>query len=138
MTLKSYWKLKKVLAKFKEIWYNVCGFEGTYLKIKYRGLVKWYDRGLQNLWWEFDSLIPCTLGAWKSIKGFQALLFCPKKARHNMQSGVFWYSGLRQDDYGTEQAKHYAQTPQKTVEVPVVYCYPFSCFSKADYWLYLY
>ena len=24
-----------------------------------RGLVKWYDRGLQNLWWEFDSLIPC-------------------------------------------------------------------------------
>ena len=25
----------------------------------YRGLVKWYDRGLQNLWWEFDSLIPC-------------------------------------------------------------------------------
>ena len=27
----------------------------------YRGLVKWYDRGLQNLWWEFDSLIPCFL-----------------------------------------------------------------------------
>jgi hypothetical protein len=26
----------------------------------YRGLVKWYDRGLQNLWWEFDSLIPCS------------------------------------------------------------------------------
>ena len=26
---------------------------------KHRGLVKWYDRGLQNLWWEFDSLIPC-------------------------------------------------------------------------------
>ncbi len=25
----------------------------------YRGLVKWYDRGLQNLWWEFDSLVPC-------------------------------------------------------------------------------
>ena len=25
-----------------------------------RGLVKWYDRGLQNLWWEFDSLIPCS------------------------------------------------------------------------------
>lgn len=24
-----------------------------------RGLVKWYDRGLQNLWREFDSLIPC-------------------------------------------------------------------------------
>ena len=22
-------------------------------------MVKWYDRGLQNLWWEFDSLIPC-------------------------------------------------------------------------------
>lgn len=25
----------------------------------YRGLVKWYDRSLQNFWWEFDSLIPC-------------------------------------------------------------------------------
>ena len=25
----------------------------------YRGVVKWYHRGLQNLWWEFDSLIPC-------------------------------------------------------------------------------
>lgn len=24
----------------------------------YRGLVKWYDRGLQNLWRGFDSLIP--------------------------------------------------------------------------------
>lgn len=23
-------------------------------------MVKWYDRGLQNLWWEFDSLIPCS------------------------------------------------------------------------------
>ena len=31
----------------------------------YRGLVKWYDRGLQNLWWEFDSLIPCI---WKLAK----------------------------------------------------------------------
>ena len=29
------------------------------LSRQYRGLVKWYDRGLQNLWWEFDSLIPC-------------------------------------------------------------------------------
>ncbi len=28
-------------------------------RARYRGLVKWYDRGLQNLWWEFDSLIPC-------------------------------------------------------------------------------
>ena len=30
-----------------------------YNKTEYRGLVKWYDRGLQNLWREFDSLIPC-------------------------------------------------------------------------------
>ena len=52
-----------------------------------RGLVKWYDRGLQNLWWEFDSLIPCTLGAWKSIKGFQALLFCPKRV--NLSQRIF-------------------------------------------------
>ena len=29
-----------------------------YNKIEYRGLVKWYDRGLQNLWRGFDSLIP--------------------------------------------------------------------------------
>ena len=29
-------------------------------RTEYRGLVKWYDRGLQNLWWEFDSLIPCS------------------------------------------------------------------------------
>ncbi len=32
-----------------------------YLLRQRRGLVKWYDRGLQNLWWEFDSLIPCYL-----------------------------------------------------------------------------
>ena len=31
----------------------------VYVVFSYRGLVKWYDRGLQNLWWEFDSLIPC-------------------------------------------------------------------------------
>ena len=31
----------------------------------YRGLVKWYDRGLQNLWREFDSLIPCSQKAVK-------------------------------------------------------------------------
>ena len=38
----------------------MCSFEGTILLLKDRGLVKWYDRGLQNLWWEFDSLIPCS------------------------------------------------------------------------------
>ena len=31
----------------------------------YRGLVKLYDRGLQNLWREFDSLIPCSKKAVK-------------------------------------------------------------------------
>ena len=34
-------------------------YERTQRNIENRGLVKWYDRGLQNLWWEFDSLIPC-------------------------------------------------------------------------------
>ena len=34
---------------------------------KYRGLVKWYDRGLQNLWWEFDSLIPCSKNTVNSV-----------------------------------------------------------------------
>ena len=36
---------------------RICGQQPLFLV--YRGLVKWYDRGLQNLWWEFDSLIPC-------------------------------------------------------------------------------
>ena len=35
--------------------YTILGYCGN----EYRGLVKWYDRGLQNLWWGFDSLIPC-------------------------------------------------------------------------------
>ena len=37
-------------------------YEGreTLIIFIYRGLVKWYDRGLQNLWREFDSLIPCS------------------------------------------------------------------------------
>ncbi len=29
--------------------------------VRYRGLVKWYNNGLQNHCWEFDSLIPCHL-----------------------------------------------------------------------------
>ena len=28
---------------------------------RHRGLVKWYNNGLQNHCWEFDSLIPCHL-----------------------------------------------------------------------------
>ena len=44
------------MVQVKESDYLMCGFEGTN---SYRGLVKWYDRGLQNLWREFDSLIPC-------------------------------------------------------------------------------
>ena len=36
---------------------RICGQQPLFLV--YRGLVKWYDRGIQNLWWEFDSLIPC-------------------------------------------------------------------------------
>ena len=69
--------------------YLMCSFEGTILLLKDRGLVKWYDRGLQNLWWEFDSLIPCTLGAWKLLKGIQALLFCPKRADKVQQIGSY-------------------------------------------------
>ena len=38
----------------------------------YRGLVKWYDRGLQNLWREFDSLIPC----FKNSQVFTCEFFC--------------------------------------------------------------
>ena len=30
-----------------------------FLWANYRGLVKWYNNGLQNHCWEFDSLIPC-------------------------------------------------------------------------------
>ena len=47
--------------------YLMCSFEGTILLLKDRGLVKWYDRGLQNLWWEFDSLIPCSLKTPKQV-----------------------------------------------------------------------
>ena len=36
---------------------RLCGHQPLFRV--YRGLVKWYDRGLKNLWWEFDSLIPC-------------------------------------------------------------------------------
>ena len=32
----------------------------TYYNVN-RGLVKWYNNGLQNHCWEFDSLIPCHL-----------------------------------------------------------------------------
>ena len=50
-----------------------------YKKIKYRGLVKWYDRGLQNLWREFDSLIPCSREGWNACK--------------NRCSGLFRFAG---------------------------------------------
>ena len=49
--------LSKVVDKFRAAKYTIrviCREQ-----CPYRGLVKWYDRGLQNLWWEFDSLIPC-------------------------------------------------------------------------------
>ena len=51
--VEKYIKFKKIIDK-----------EEKYVIIMFvsetnRGLVKWYDRGLQNLWWEFDSLIPC-------------------------------------------------------------------------------
>ena len=39
----------------------------VYKNILCRGLVKWYDRGLQNLWWEFDSLIPCSKNTVNSV-----------------------------------------------------------------------
>ena len=41
----------------------------------YRGLVKWYDRGLQNLWREFDSLIPCSMKDWNACKIRRSGLF---------------------------------------------------------------
>ena len=41
----------------------------------HRGLVKWYNNGLQNHCWEFDSLIPChvekkCLGNFRSLRSF--------------------------------------------------------------------
>lgn len=40
-------------------------------------MVKWYDRGLQNLWREFDSLIPClkSLGNGVEPLFFKAFVF---------------------------------------------------------------
>ena len=40
-----------------------------------RGLVKWYDRGLQNLWWEFDSLIPCKPRKVRISRLFEVFLY---------------------------------------------------------------
>ena len=39
--------------------YDSCSKSKSSESLVNRGLVKWYDRGLQNLWREFDSLIPC-------------------------------------------------------------------------------
>ena len=49
-------------------------------RIYYRGLVKWYDRSLQNFWWGFDSLIPCLIKSQKpcKIKAFEAFFFSSK------------------------------------------------------------
>ncbi len=53
----------------------------------YRGLVKWYDRGLQNLWWEFDSLIPCFfMGSKKGLKCLYLLAFQP----FNCMQSIGW------------------------------------------------
>ena len=55
--------LSKIVDKFRTAKYTIqvtCREQ-----CPYRGLVKWYDRGLQNLWWEFDSLIPCSTKCWK-------------------------------------------------------------------------
>ena len=53
-------------------------------ELQYRGLVKWYDRGLQNLWWEFDSLIPCAsngmIGVSKTFGGSSILSSPARKA----------------------------------------------------------
>ena len=53
---------------------------GLYVILKvYRGLVKWYDRSLQNFWWEFDSLIPCYKPLYFS--GFFMFIDLKKKIR---------------------------------------------------------
>ena len=51
----------------------MCSFEGINT-FPYRGVVKWYHRGLQNLWWEFDSLHPCL----KISIGFSGAFFVLK------------------------------------------------------------
>ena len=39
----------------------------NYKCTSFRGLVKWYNNGLQNHCWEFDSLIPCHLNVTPTI-----------------------------------------------------------------------
>ena len=48
----------------------------------YRGLVKWYNNGLQNHCWEFDSLIPCHLNITPTygVKYTETLVFKQKTA----------------------------------------------------------
>ena len=58
----------------------------------YRGLVKWYDRGLQNLWWEFDSLIPCSKNTVNSVFFFYAMLHFMLYAKAGSQYERFAYS----------------------------------------------
>ena len=49
----------------------------------HRGLVKWYNNGLQNHCWEFDSLIPCHLEICSSYAMleliYKKLIFSRKK-----------------------------------------------------------
>ena len=50
----------------------------------YRGLVKWYDRSLQNFWWGFDSLIPCFLKTLESLeKGFRTFFILQKQKQYS-------------------------------------------------------
>ena len=48
MVSKTHYWVEKKYSKFNVL-------------VRYRGLVKWYNNGLQNHCWEFDSLIPCHL-----------------------------------------------------------------------------
>ena len=58
----------RVLYEILKVQNIVSKQRSIYVVFLYRGLVKWYDRGLQNLWWEFDSLIPCCKSLGSAVK----------------------------------------------------------------------
>ena len=66
-----------IVLKKKEI------YDKLYIPNIFRGLVKWYNNGLQNHCWEFDSLIPCHLEICSSYAMleliYKKLIFSRKK-----------------------------------------------------------
>ena len=49
------------------------GYDIIKITLVNRGVVKWYDCGLQNRKWGFDSLIPCHAGIKTNRRGMKKI-----------------------------------------------------------------